>query len=121
MARLHYKEYRGITLLARDLRKYQTRYEKILWEHLRCRRMMGYKFLRQHSVVYKIDRDWIAFYIPDFYCRELNLIIELDGGVHKARKEYDFERDLKLGEKGLSVFRLDNQEIEQIDEVLEKI
>ncbi len=83
MARAQYKGYRGIAMIARGLRKNQTSSEIILWEELRCRRMMGFKFLRQHPVFYKIDKDRVEFYIADFYCAELKLVIELDGPIHE--------------------------------------
>jgi leucyl-tRNA synthetase len=73
--------------------------EKILWEYLRLRRMMGFRFLRQHPVFYREDNNWIVFYIADFYCHELNLIIELDGKIHYKQKEYDSNRDNKLSKK----------------------
>ena len=121
MARVHYKEYRGITLLARELRKAQTQSERILWEELRGRKMMGFKFLRQHPVFYKLDNGWVEFFIVDFYCAELRLIIEIDGPIHGSRIDYDKERDYKLSLKGLSTIRIKNQEINNLNKVLEKI
>jgi len=121
MARAQYKEYRGITLMARELRKNQTSSEKILWEKLRQRQIMGFKFLRQHPVFYKIDNDRIEFYIADFYCAELRLVIELDGPVHESSIEYDQERDSKLLSKGLLTIRIKNYELEELTKVLDKI
>lgn len=121
MSLIHYKNYRGITLLARDLRRNQTPPEKMLWEILRKRNLLGYKFLRQHSIFYRIDKGWVEFYIADFYCNKLKLIFELDGEIHTKRKEYDSERDAKLLSKGIVVKRILNKELNNMDSLLEKI
>ena len=121
MSRIHYKEFNGISLLARDLRNNQTPSEKILWEILRRKSLFGYKFLRQHPVFYRIDNNWVDFYIADFYCASLMLIIELDGKSHEGRKEYDSERDEKLLSKGLKVLRIKNEELIDINNVIETI
>ena len=52
--------------------------EKLAWVLLRDRRMLGLKFRRQVP---------IENFIVDFYCHELRLIIELDGGVHDQPKQ----------------------------------
>jgi very-short-patch-repair endonuclease len=52
------KKYFGIKEIrknARELRKILTESEQILWEHLRNRKLNGYKFLRQHPIIYKAD------------------------------------------------------------------
>ena len=108
MSRIHYKEFKGISLLARDLRNNQTPSEKKLWEVLRRKSLVGYKFLRQHPIFYRIDKNWVDFYIADFYCAGLKLIIELDGTSHKGREDYDSERDERLLSKGLKVVRIKN-------------
>jgi len=115
MPRIHYKQFEGITSLARGLRKNMTPSEKVLWEILRKRRVFGYKFLRQHPIFYHIDRNWVDFYIADFYCAELKLIIEADGPIHQDQIEYDQERDAKLLNKGMRVIRLMNKEIDAMD------
>ncbi|WP_363318809.1 DUF559 domain-containing protein [Chlorobium sp.] len=97
---------------ARDLRKVQTDAEQLLWGLLRDRRFAGKKFRRQHPV----DR-----YILDFYCHELNLAVELDGGQHdeETARRYDEERTRFLNEQGLKVIRFWNNEVlEQTDSVL---
>ena len=109
MSRVYYKSYKGVTKLARSLRNNQTSQEKLLWRLLRRRRFNGYKFLRQHPVIYREDKGWIDFYIADFYCNKLKMIIELDGKIHETRKEYDRERDDKLNSKGIIVIRIQNE------------
>ena len=55
---------------AKQMRKDPTHEEYVMWEELRNIKLSNYKVRRQHS----LNR-----YIADFYCHELNLIIELDG------------------------------------------
>lgn len=121
MARYHYKRYRGITLLARELRKNPTPAEKLLWSILRRKNSLGFKFLRQHPVFYRVDKFKVEFYVPDFYSAELKLIIEVDGQIHDFQKEYDSERDAKLLNKGIKVIRIKNDEVINIKSVLSRI
>ena len=121
MSRIHYKNYRGITLMARRLRKKSTSSEKLLWEVLRGKKLEGFKFLRQHPVFYRIDKDWANFYIADFYCSDLKLIIELDGPLHEFSKEEDMERDEKLKERGFHVKRIKNEELMNINMVISEL
>jgi very-short-patch-repair endonuclease len=98
---------------AYDLRKNMTSSEKKLWEQLRFRRMAGKHFRRQHPY---------GIYILDFFCGKANLVIEVDGEIHKFNEEYDQERTKYLEESGLRVIRFTNTEIEQrMEEVLIKI
>ena len=71
---------------AKELRKTLTPAERKLWEVLKNKQLDGYKF-RRHHPIYR--------YIADFYCHELGLVIELDGGVHDGleQKEHDINRD----------------------------
>jgi leucyl-tRNA synthetase len=121
MPRIVYNKYRQIILLARDLRKNATPSEKLLWDILRRKNLYGYRFLRQHPIVYRIDRQWIDFYIADFYSRELSLVIEVDGQVHLRQKEYDLDRDSKLSDKGIYVLRIKNEELEDKGSLIMKI
>ena len=76
---------------------------------------LGYKFRRQQP----IDR-----YIVDFFCSELRLIIELDGGHHneEKNKDYDKERTKFLNKLGYKVIRIWNNDIDKnIEGVIEYI
>ena len=100
---------------ARELRKSQTDAEQLLWSLLRDRRFADKKFRRQHPV---------GRYILDFYCHELQLAIELDGGQHNedAVREYDSERTRFLNEQGIRVIRFwNNQVLQETDSVLEAL
>jgi uroporphyrinogen-III synthase len=81
-----------------------TRAEKKAWVLLKDRRTLGLKFRRQVP----IDR-----YIVDFYCHEIRLIIEIDGGVHvqPGQVEWDATRDARLEELGYKVLRITNDEV----------
>ena len=89
---------------ARELRKQMTGCEKILWQRLRAKHLLDYKFRRQHP---------IFKYIVDFYCHQLRLVIEVDGSVHSGvdAVEYDRNRTLELEEFGLQVLRFSNDEV----------
>ena len=89
---------------ARDLRAQLTDAEQLLWYILRDRRFCGIKFRRQHP----FDR-----YILDFYCRDAQLAIELDGGGHclPAQKSYDDERTKFFDIAGIKILRFWNHEV----------
>lgn len=96
------------------LRKYTTAAEKHLWEKLN-KKQLGYKFRRQHP---------IKFFIADFYCHQLKLVIEIDGEIHRLpeRKEYDNNREAELEQLDIRVIRFTNQEVrDNIDGVIEEI
>ena len=65
---------------ARALRTGATEAERKLWQYLRGRQLHGLKFRRQLP---------IAGYVADFACIEAGVVIELDGGQHLDRQEYD--------------------------------
>lgn len=89
---------------ARHLRKNLTEAEDILWQELRGKKLMGFKFRRQHA---------FGIFILDFYCLEAKLVIELDGAVHeeKFNKLYDKARTSKLAEEKLTVIRFSNKDV----------
>ena len=90
---------------ARYLRKQSTSSESKLWEALRNRRLDGLKFRRQSPV----DR-WII----DFFCLEKMAGVEVDGSVHedKNKKEHDRTREEFLRGKGIRLFRVSAERIE---------
>ncbi len=98
----------------RELRTHGTLEESILWNHLK-NKLSGFKFRRQHS---------IGNFIVDFFCSAKRLIIELDGHKHKERdaSAYDKERTAYLNERGYTVMRFWNNEIEEnLESILSKI
>jgi very-short-patch-repair endonuclease len=80
---------------------------------VRNRQLKGKKFRRQHA----IDK-----FIPDFYCHECKLAIELDGGIHdlNENRQYDAARTNTLNELQISVLRFKNEEaMNGVENVLE--
>ena len=67
--------------LRKHLRKEMTEAEEYLWKFLK-KQQLGFKFRRQVS---------IGFFVVDFYCKDINLALELDGNIHD--KESVIERD----------------------------
>jgi len=94
----------GLVERAGELRSKQTPAEAILWDVLRDRQVGNLKFRRQHQ---------IGDYIVDFYCHELQLVIEADGGVHDAayQQKHDQKRDAYLSALGMTVKRFSNEVI----------
>ena len=107
--------------LAKELRRNSTESEKLLWKHLRNRRFCGYKFLRQHPIIYRAGRSGLNYFFADFYCNLKKTVIELDGPIHQKTIEYDQFRDEVMREKGLTVLRIKNNELSDIQAVLNKI
>jgi very-short-patch-repair endonuclease len=100
---------------ARHLRANQTDCELMLWQKLRSRQLANLKFRRQFPC---------PPYVLDFYCIELKLAIELDGGQHyeTAGKIHDRRRTRYLQALGIEVVRFSNLEvIERMSDVLEQI
>ena len=101
--------------LARELRKKQTSAEGLLWQLLRNRQLLEFKFRRQHQ---------FGDYVADFYCHEEQLVIECDGSVHESNASWhhDQERDAHMIAQGLRVLRFTNDRIlNETEEVLEEI
>ncbi|WP_037317760.1 endonuclease domain-containing protein [Salegentibacter sp. Hel_I_6] len=86
----------------KTLRNNLTPAEAFLWKQLQRRKFKGRKFRRQHS---------IENFIVDFYCAKEQLIIELDGEVHKnpLADEKDEKRTKKLESFGFKVIRFENK------------
>ena len=64
--------------LALQMRKNPTEAERAMWKILRKFRKSGFPFRRQHP---------IEFYIADFYCHKLRLVIEVDGEIESLRSK----------------------------------
>ena len=71
---------------ARHYRKHPTPSEARLWQAIR-RDRLGVRFRRQVIIL-----GWIV----DFYCARAQLIVEVDGGSHRARTREDHYRDATM-------------------------
>ena len=93
-----------------------TKAEACLWKYaFRASETMGYSFTRQRPVL---------FYIADFMCKELCLVIEVDGITHLdeevIKKDEIKQRDLE--EAGFHVLRFRDEEVlNRIDLVIIEI
>lgn len=100
---------------AATLRRAETEAERILWYHVRNRKLSGAKFRRQQP---------IGPYIVDFFCPESKLIIELDGSHHDGDDQTvaDRTRTQFLVEAGYRLARFWNNDVQRnLDGVLRQI
>ena len=100
---------------ARKLRNNSTLGEIILWKKLKGEQFFGYDFHRQKPLLE---------YIVDFYCAELNLIIEIDGQYHEHSDNYnkDVKRQQDLEKYDLHFLRFTEKEMKlQLQNVLRAI
>lgn len=111
-------KYPDIKNIARKLRNNPTKSEERLWHYIRKKQLCGKQFLRQHPIIYDTINNEHFFYIPDFYCLEKKLAIELDGEIHIKTKVRDAHRDEILIGLGITVLRFKNEELYKIEEVL---
>jgi leucyl-tRNA synthetase len=114
-------DFKHIKKHAQELRNTMADSEKLLWEELRGRKLLGYKFLRQHPLIYKGNLLKYNYFIADFYYDAKKAVIELDGPIHYKTGEYDSFRDSELEEIGLHVLRIKNDELKNMKEVLSRI
>jgi very-short-patch-repair endonuclease len=92
-----------------------TMSEQILWDRLRGRQFDGWKFRRQHAV---------GAFVLDFYCDELKLALEIDGGIHRVmdHPERDRSRQEILEELGIRFVRVRSADVERdVEAVIEQL
>ena len=84
--------------------KNMTYAEKIMWDELKNKRLLKFRFRRQHP---------IDIFIVDFYCHELKLVIEIDGEFHNEDeiKEYDDGRAYDIEKFGIKILRFTNYQV----------
>ena len=105
----------------KNLRNNCTESEKILWDAVRNRKLKNKKFYRQYPITFNIEGKQ-KFFIADFCCFEEKLIVEIDGGIHEKKKEYDALRNHIINHLGMRVVRFRNKDIEQnLNNVLSKL
>jgi very-short-patch-repair endonuclease len=113
--RLHTSSYRRWEVLgpvARQMRHEPTEAERRLWNALRGK-ALGAKFRRQHV---------IDDFVVDCICIDANLVIEVDGPIHRTQAEYDAAREQHLRGCGYRILRFSNEDVMQrLNKVLETI
>jgi very-short-patch-repair endonuclease len=77
-----------------------------LWMQVRAAKMMGYQFNRQKP---------LGEFIVDFYCRRLNLVIEVDGACHfyPGQVVKDENRQIILQRMSLNFLRFTERQVIQ--------
>ena len=110
---MKYNYNKKLKTFSRDLRKYGTKAEALLWLNVLKAKKTGYQFNRQYAV---------NNFIVDFICRKLNLIIEIDGGSHLLKGSEDYEKQKELEKLGYNILRFSEAEVVvRMDIVIEKI
>ncbi|MCX2741513.1 endonuclease domain-containing protein [Pontibacter anaerobius] len=106
-----YKPY--LKELAKRLRQNSTFSEVLLWNELKNKQLHDLDFDRQKP---------LGSYIVDFYCKELMLVIEIDGDSHDYSLEEDATRQRELEALGVCFLRFDDAEVKfDIANVLREI
>ncbi len=110
----HYNK--NLQPLANKNRKDMTKAEACIWKYvLGGKQMMGYQFRRQRPVLN---------FIADFMCKELMLIIEVDGLTHHWEElaKKDKIREDALRTIGFNILRFSDDEIlNDINNVIREI
>jgi N-acetyl-alpha-D-muramate 1-phosphate uridylyltransferase len=99
---------------AEELRKFCTWEEEVIWRYL-SENKLGVKFRRQHPLL---------FYIADFYCHQIKLVIEIDGSIHNKEgvKINDEIRQKEIEALGITVIRFTNSQVKtNIEKIVEDI
>jgi very-short-patch-repair endonuclease len=100
---------------ARALRNAPTEGERALWQLLRKRQIVGYRFRRQVP---------IGPFIVDFACLERRVVVEVDGSSHDdpIRRKRDAERAAWIAAQRYRILRLQDGEIlENPDAALDRV
>ena len=98
---------------SKNLRNSMTKSEVILWQYIKSWKLWV-KFLRQKPIYVFTENNWLdRFLIPDFYCYEKKLIIEIDGSIHYLKEvlNLDIEKEKILNNLWYKVIRITNNEI----------
>ena len=98
------KPYQNRDLLqySRENRQKYNLAEIVFWKQVHRGKFHGIDFTRQYV---------IGNYIADFYVRKLGLLVEIDGGYHAGRKEYDARRDEYMRSLGIEIFRVSDYDV----------
>jgi len=104
---MHYVPYnKNLKEYSRDLRNHSTLSEVLLWQKLKASQFRGYAFNRQKP---------LGNFIVDFYCKKIQLVIEIDGDSHYYAESVvkDRRRQLILEKMNLSFIRFLDREVKK--------
>lgn len=81
-----------------------TKAEAMLWNEIKNKKILGFRFLRQYS---------IKNYVVDFYSPPLKLVLEVDGLTHITEEQilYVTERQNEIESIGIRFLRFTNPQI----------
>lgn len=82
---------------SKQLRKSGNLSEVLLWQQIKNKQFLEIDFHRQRI---------IGNYIVDFFCKKLNLVIEIDGSSHNNKENYDKNREKYLQDLGLNIIHI---------------
>ena len=80
--------------------------EVLLWKQLKNKQLLGFDFDRQKP---------LDHFIVDFYCKDLQLAIEIDGTSHDGDEQFklDNERQNTLELLGVHFLRFDDKDVKR--------
>jgi len=110
----HYNNRSSFKQRRKNLRNQSTKSEIVLWQKIK-NKQLAVKFRRQYN---------IGYWIVDFYCHQLKLIIEIDGSIHHEEDvvKHDQIRQKILENKGYTIIRYSNHKVlDDIDSVVSNI
>ncbi|MBQ4599404.1 MAG: DUF559 domain-containing protein [Clostridia bacterium] len=95
---------KNLRVNAQALRKEATKRERRLW----------YDFLKSYPIQFNRQKN-IGNYIVDFYCKQVKLVVELDGEYHRDEDVFisDKKRAEYLEQLEMTVIRFKNEEIDK--------
>ena len=99
--------------IARKLRKNMTESEVILWSFIKWWKLWV-KFLRQKPIYVFTENTWLDRYIiPDFYCYDKRLILEIDWSIHNLKEVYELDlyKENLLKNMWFKIIRIKNEDI----------
>ncbi len=96
---------KNLKTFARELRTESvSKGEKYIWKALLSKGKTSVKFKRQRPILY---------FIVDFFCQEIGLIIEIDGNSHALNGSKDKWRQDQLEKIGFTVLRFSEGDVLQ--------
>ena len=95
--------------------------EKIIWEILKNGKFRALNFKRQHPIIYHINDHEPAYFIADFYCADIKLVIELERSHQDSRREHGQFLDQILKDMNIRVLRIETGKLSDIHWMLKQI
>jgi very-short-patch-repair endonuclease len=110
--------------ISRQLRSNMTESEIILWSFIKWSKIWV-RFQRQKPIHIFNENNWLNRYIiPDFYCHNKKIILEIDWSIHNLKEIYelDLHKEQLLLNIWFKVIRIKNEEIKNnINNVIKTI